>query len=210
MHRLPPEVLTSILCLAVDRGSKTHAEQLIPPTHVCRYWRTALLSYPSIWSTLCLTPGNPSVISEWLARSKKVPLTIIAEFTDVYDHSPCPYEDSATVTLADTDFNFDACPRHEAILALDQLLPLEYGTSTSCFIRPVQIGWAMTMMTCMANQHSYTITSSGSPFRICGVWSSVPLMSNTADIRSPLPPHGSRKACLTLESSSTSGHPVVY
>ena len=71
-----------------------------------------------------MKPGNPSLISEWLARSQKVPLTVIAEFSDAYEHPPytCRYEDSATATLADS-YDLEVCPRHEAVLSLDQLLP---------------------------------------------------------------------------------------
>ena len=122
VHWLPPEILTRILYLAVDHGSEEHVEQVIPLTHVCRYWRMLLLSYPRMWSTLCMKPGNPRVISEWLARSQNIPLTVIAEFIDAYEHPPCRYEDSATATLIDTH-DPEVCSRHAAILSLDQLLP---------------------------------------------------------------------------------------
>ena len=121
-HRLPPEIMTRILSLAVDHGSEEHTKQIIPLTHVCRYWRTLLLSYPRTWSTLCLKPGNPAIISEWLSRSQGVPLTVVAEFTDAYEHPPCRYKDSAKATLADT-YDLEVCPRHKAALSLDQLLP---------------------------------------------------------------------------------------
>ena len=114
--------MTGILYLSVDHDSKEHIGQVIPLTRVCRYWRALLLSYPRMWSTLCLKPGNPSGISEWLVRGQDAPLTIIAEFFDAYEHPPCRYEDSATATLADTH-HLKACPRHEAVLSLDQLLP---------------------------------------------------------------------------------------
>ena len=121
-HRLPPEILATIFDLAVDHGSEEHTKQIIPLTHVCRYWRTLLLSYPKMWSTLCMKPGNPSMISEWLERSQQVPLTIIAEFSDNHQHPPCRYQDSATATLADA-YDPEVCPRHKAVLSLDQLLP---------------------------------------------------------------------------------------
>jgi len=120
-HLLPPEILTRILYLAVDHGSEEHAEQIIPLTHVCRYWRTLLLSYPRIWSTLRMKPGNPSVISEWLARSQNVPLTVLAEFTDTYDHPPCRYQDPTAALTSTVDLK--VCPRHRAVLSLDQILP---------------------------------------------------------------------------------------
>ena len=69
-----------------------------------------------------MKPGDPNIISEWLARSQKVPLTVIAEFTDTYEHPPCRYQDSATATLANGN-NFKVCLRHKAILSLDKLLP---------------------------------------------------------------------------------------
>jgi len=121
-HRLPPELLTRIFDLVVDHGSEEYPKQIIPLTHVCQYWRTAIMSHPGIWSTLRMKPGDPNIISEWLARSKKVTLTVIAEFTDTYEHPPCRYQDSATATLVDGD-TLDVCPRHKAVLSLDKLLP---------------------------------------------------------------------------------------
>jgi len=121
-HRLPPEILTRILRFAVDHGFEEHAEQIIPLTHVCQYWRTLLLSHPRMWSTLWMKPGNPSIISEWLMRSQDVPLTVIAEFADAYEHPPCRYHDSATTTLVNV-VDLGVCPRHKAVLSLDQLLP---------------------------------------------------------------------------------------
>ena len=121
-NRLPPELLARILNFAVNHGSEEHAKQIIPLTHVCRYWRTLLLSYPRMWSTICMKPGDLGIVSEWLARSQNSPLTVIAEFNDTYEHSSCRYQDSPTATLADTD-DLEVCPRHEAVLSLDQLLP---------------------------------------------------------------------------------------
>ena len=69
-----------------------------------------------------MKPGDPSVISGWLFRSQKVPLTVIAGFNDSYEHPPCSYQDSATAILTDGN-DLGACHRHEAVLSLDQLLP---------------------------------------------------------------------------------------
>ena len=121
-YRLPPELLTRILDLAVDHGSEEYAKQVVLLTHVCRYWRTALMSYPRMWSTVYMKPGDPSVISEWLARSQKTPLTIIAEFKDSYYRPPCRYQNEATATLDGND-RVEVCPRHQAVLSLDQLFP---------------------------------------------------------------------------------------
>ena len=121
-HRLPPELLTRIFDLVVDRDSEEYTKRIIPLTHICQYWRTAIMSHARIWSTLRMKPGDPGIISEWLARSKKATLTVIAEFTDTYEHPPCRYQDSATATLADGD-TLNVCPRHKAVLSLDKLLP---------------------------------------------------------------------------------------
>ena len=99
MYQLPSELWTGIFSIAVDHGSEQLPEQLIPLTHVCRYWRTALLSHPTIWSTLCMKPGNPSFISEWLARGQNAPrmrdLTIVYRLSEPlpvwdigYDYGP--------------------------------------------------------------------------------------------------------------------------
>ena len=121
-HRLPPELLSRIVDLAVERNFYQYPRDVNSFTHVCRYWRTVVLSYPKIWSLLFLLPGNPVVVAEWLARSQKHPLTLFAQFTDMHDHPPCRYKDSAA---ADPDVPNEptACSRHKAILSLDQLLP---------------------------------------------------------------------------------------
>ena len=121
-HRLPPELLTKIADLAIDPGSKDHANQIIALTHACRYWRSIILSYPRMWSTIHMKLGNPAFISECLTRSQKAPLTVLAEFIDPYDHPLCRYEDSVTTALDDPDFP-EVCVRHRAVLSLDQLLP---------------------------------------------------------------------------------------
>ena len=121
-HHLPPELLTKIVGFAIDHGCEEHAKQLILLTHVCQYWRTVVLSYPNLWSIVSMKPGNPIVVSEWLIRSQNVPLTVIAEFTDTYEHAPCRYQDLASATLAATN-EFNICPRHKAALSLDELLP---------------------------------------------------------------------------------------
>ena len=69
-----------------------------------------------------MKPGDPGLISEWLSRSQKAPLTVIAEFTDTYVHFPCRYEDSATTALADNNYP-GVCIRHYAVLSLDRLFP---------------------------------------------------------------------------------------
>ena len=69
-----------------------------------------------------MKPGNPSLISEWLARSQKVPLTVIAEFSDIYEHPPCRHKGPASATPANIT-NHKMCPRHKAVLSLNQLLP---------------------------------------------------------------------------------------
>lgn len=86
MNRIPLELLTRVFDPAVDHGAEEHPNQIIPLTHVCRYWRMILLSYPGMWSMVSMQPGDPSVISEWLVRSQKVTLTITAEFADSYEH----------------------------------------------------------------------------------------------------------------------------
>ena len=122
MHRLPPELLTRIFDLSVHPDSKEYTKQLVALTHVCQYWRSAILSYPRMWSTIHMKPGNPALISECLARSQKASLTILAEFIDPYDHPPCRYQDSATMALDDAN-RLEVCVRHGAVLSLDQLLP---------------------------------------------------------------------------------------
>ena len=172
-HQLPPKLLTAIFNLAVNHGSEHHAKQIVPLTQVCRYWRTVLLPHPRMWSTVCMKPGDPNIISEWLACSRKVPLTVLSEFTDSYEHPPCRYEDSSTSAETLADDSLGACLRREAILSFDRLLPHRSRIrDLNILFHSSDPHWEFgTTLTTMANQRSYTTDFSARPSQTCSACS---------------------------------------
>ncbi|KAF9650532.1 hypothetical protein BDM02DRAFT_3092970, partial [Thelephora ganbajun] len=49
INRLPPEILAKILeCRELD-------QDITVATHVCRYWRSALISAPRLWTRIYLS-----------------------------------------------------------------------------------------------------------------------------------------------------------
>ena len=73
---LPPEVLTEIFHLVepvVDTDVKRGIWRL---GRVCSYWRSVLLSSPSLWSTIDVRWGRVRIIQEVLSRSRNLLLDI--------------------------------------------------------------------------------------------------------------------------------------
>ena len=73
INRLPPEILTKVL--------EFHEREtdLLAATHVCRYWRSTLVSAPCLWTRVpCYNMNQASV---YLERSKSAPIDVVAERT---------------------------------------------------------------------------------------------------------------------------------
>ncbi|KAF9650471.1 hypothetical protein BDM02DRAFT_3111972 [Thelephora ganbajun] len=70
INRLPPEILAKILeCRMLD-------QDLVVATHVCRYWRSTLISTPCLWTHIkCY---NSDSVSAYLERSKTAPINVLA------------------------------------------------------------------------------------------------------------------------------------
>jgi hypothetical protein len=68
VNRIPPEILAEVL------RYRASEEELIAATHVCRHWRSCLLSAPSLWTNFCCT--NIDRIHTYLARCKSAPVSI--------------------------------------------------------------------------------------------------------------------------------------
>ncbi|KAF9792126.1 hypothetical protein BJ322DRAFT_15011 [Thelephora terrestris] len=68
VNRLPPEVFTTIL------AHRWPGRDLISSTHVCRHWRTALLSSASLWAELRCAGEEQTFC--FLQRAKTAPLHV--------------------------------------------------------------------------------------------------------------------------------------
>ena len=68
INRLPPEVFAVIL------AHRWPGRDLISSTHVCRHWRTTLLSFPSLWAEIDCAGGEQTAL--FLDRARAAPLHI--------------------------------------------------------------------------------------------------------------------------------------
>ena len=96
VHSLPPELLCLIASFLIPDAFTSHLGPLLPASQVSRAWRQALISCPSLWSTisinsfssrLCLSRRNPQgalcILNTMLSRSKSIGLDV-----DFQWHSP--------------------------------------------------------------------------------------------------------------------------
>lgn len=92
LNRLPYELFRRII-RDMDDGFSSPLippgpEIFLPPTtasHVCRSWRAALLSDPSMWTCLRIPQMKPQQVTEFLHRSVHAPLNVFVETTE-YRH----------------------------------------------------------------------------------------------------------------------------
>ena len=68
INQLPPEVFATVL------AHRWPGRDLISATHVCRYWRTTLFSFPSLWAEILCAGGEQMFF--FLERAKAAPLHI--------------------------------------------------------------------------------------------------------------------------------------
>lgn len=68
INRLPPEVLATVL------AHRWPGKDLISSTHVCRHWRTTLLSFSSLWAEIHCVGEEQTLL--FLERAKTAPLHI--------------------------------------------------------------------------------------------------------------------------------------
>ena len=79
VNRLPPEILSRILeCRTAERV-------LVIATHVCRHWRCALISSPSLWTSFESKSSHPDRALTYLTRSKSVPIDTRADLDSPRD-----------------------------------------------------------------------------------------------------------------------------
>ena len=72
VSRIPPEVFSTIPDYWADKDAAD--ENLITATHVCRGWRSLLISRPSLWTRLDCTHAEKTRI--YVERSKSSPLDV--------------------------------------------------------------------------------------------------------------------------------------
>jgi len=73
VNRLPPEILSQIVRYVPHRGY-SNTQLVVPPTHVCRYWRESIISTPGNWTLISNRFKNLTALS--LERAKAASLEI--------------------------------------------------------------------------------------------------------------------------------------
>lgn len=80
VNKLPPEVLSRVL------RYRHNEVDIVGATHVCQYWRSSLISDPSLWASLKIYhPPDVNYIPAYLEWSKSVPLDIEIYLADLED-----------------------------------------------------------------------------------------------------------------------------
>ena len=76
VNRVPPEILTSIISYRPTQiPDPRQYQELSTPATVCRYWRAAICSFPSLWTTMS-DIYHPQLRRIILERSKAAPLHV--------------------------------------------------------------------------------------------------------------------------------------
>ena len=84
INRLPPEILSHIARWIPDSDDQD-AASVIPLTHVCRYWRSSIISAPGNWTRISGSSEPLAALS--LERSKAAPLQISLYMDEVGERS---------------------------------------------------------------------------------------------------------------------------
>ena len=60
-------------------------------THVCQYWRSTLISYPHLWSSIFVQNDHRDFVAACLTRSRELPLTVYLDLKhgDYHDYPGC-------------------------------------------------------------------------------------------------------------------------
>ena len=74
VNRLPQEIISHIAECVRTASNYPFTKQIIPLTHVCQYWREAIISAPTNWTSISYYPIG--LIGLSLERSKAAPLRL--------------------------------------------------------------------------------------------------------------------------------------
>ena len=75
VNKLPPEIIIAISEFVVEPRTRGSMFKLVKMTHVCRYWRSTLISFPHLWSSL-FVENDGEFVTTCLERSQRVPLAV--------------------------------------------------------------------------------------------------------------------------------------
>ncbi|KAF9781575.1 hypothetical protein BJ322DRAFT_1077010 [Thelephora terrestris] len=76
ISKLPPRIIITISELVAEPRTRESMFELVKMTHVCQYWRSALISFPHLWSSIFVKNDRKEFVAACLERSQRVPLTV--------------------------------------------------------------------------------------------------------------------------------------
>ena len=88
MHKLPPEIVITISEFVAEPWTWESVLELVKMTHICRYWRTALISFPHLWSSV-LVKNDRKEFAACLKRSQQVSLAVCLDMKYGNDRDYC-------------------------------------------------------------------------------------------------------------------------
>lgn len=89
IYKVPLELLLRIIQLLAPLRTREDMYTLSKLTHVCRFWRIALINKPRAWATIFVTEGDRrSFVEMCLERSLPVPLEVTVYASEVRRHHP--------------------------------------------------------------------------------------------------------------------------
>jgi len=74
--KLPPETLVNISEFVAEPRTRESMFEIVKMTHICHYWRSTLISYPHLWSSIFVKNDHKDFIAACLERSRDVPLAV--------------------------------------------------------------------------------------------------------------------------------------
>ena len=94
--------------------------ELVKMTHICQYWRTTLISFPHLWSSVFVKKGHKEFVAACLERSRQVPLDVHLDMTYGDDCGYCGIRSCRCLELGpSTQVNErNMCHHHTAIFPL--------------------------------------------------------------------------------------------
>ena len=119
INKLPPEIIVSISEFVVESRSWKSMFDLVKMTHVCRCWRTTLIPFPHLWSSVFVKNDRKEFVTACLERSQRVPLAVRLDME--YGHNRNSREShgcKCSLWTSSTGINRDPCDYHTAILPL--------------------------------------------------------------------------------------------
>jgi len=76
ISKLPPETLANISEFVAEPRTRESMFEIVKMTHVCQYWRSTLISYPHLWSSIFVKNDHKDFVAACLERSREAPLAV--------------------------------------------------------------------------------------------------------------------------------------